>query len=269
MQNLNELIVLIKGAGEVASAIAHRLFRAHFKVVLTEIEKPLAVSRGTCYCEAVWDGDKTIEGITARLVPNTLEDIKNAWTNGTIPMLIDPEASIRESLKPDVFIDATMMKQKSAENIINYAPLVIGLGPGFCAGRDVHMVVETYQDNNLGRVILIGEALPNTGLPVEIGGLDKERVIWADSRGMFKTNKELGEMVESGETIGYLGKQELKAPLKGFLRGLIRSHVTVNKGAKLIEVDHINDPAIVNDIRNKMRAISGGVLEAIMLRFNV
>lgn len=269
MQNLSELTVLIKGAGEVASAIAHRLFRAHFKVVLTEIAKPLAVSRGTCYCEAVWDGDKTIEGITARLVPNTLEDIKKAWSLGIIPVLVDPSVLIKDILKPDVFIDATMTKKKTAESIIKYAPLVIGLGPGFYAGKDVHMVVETYQDNNLGRVILVGEALPNTGLPVEIGGLDKERVIWADSNGTFKSSRELGDTVEAGEVVGYLGKQELKAPLKGFLRGLIRSNVPVNKGAKLIEVDHINNPLIVNDIRNKMRAIAGGVLEAIMLRFNV
>jgi xanthine dehydrogenase accessory factor len=268
MRNLYELIVLIKGAGEVASGVAHRLHRSHLKVCMTEINFPLAVSRGTCFSEAVRDGTKTIEGVTCEHVSGSLPDINHAWTRGRIPVVVDPEAMIRFDLKPDVIVDATMTKKQNV-NMINDAPLVIGLGPGFHAGRDVHLVIETYHGNNLGRVIDDGEALKDNRLPVAVGGLGKERVIWAEHGGLFTTDKSIGEYVDSGEIIAYIGSKPVRAPLKGWLRGLLRSNVTVSTGAKLVEVDHINPDSVACDIRDKMRSIAGGVLEAIMIKSNI
>lgn len=268
MKKLHNLTVLIKGAGEVASGVAHRLHCAHFKVILTEIANPLAVSRGTSFCEAVWDCTKTIEGVTAELVSPDLKQIRNAWQNAIIPIVVDPEAKIRHTIKPDVIVDATMTKKKNL-TAINDAMLVIGLGPGFKAGENVHMVVETFHNNNLGKVILNGEALPDNGLPVEIGGLGKERVIWADFKGIFFTDKKIGDYADKGEVIGFIDKRPVKSPLKGWLRGLIRNNVPVRKGEKLIEIDQVNDNSIAWDIRSKMRSIGGGVLEAIMLNYNI
>lgn len=267
VKKLSELRVLIKGGGEVASGIAHRLHCSHFQVCLTEVASPLAVSRGTAFSEAVFDGVKTIEGVTAQLVPASPQQIYEAWQQGKIPIVIDPEASIRERIKPDVLVDAIMAKRNTGTRITD-APLVIGMGPGFYAGRDVHIVVETNHSNNLGRVILEGEAEKNTGNPVEIGGLTRERVIWAPQEGTFTTEKDIGDSVVGGEVVGWVEGSPLKAPISGVLRGLLRSGVRVSTGAKLIEVDPVNDRAICFVIRDKMRAIGGGVLEAIMLRFN-
>src|SRR4030042_6791533 len=111
MRKLSELIVLIKGGGEAASGIAHGLHRSHFRVCLTEIADPLAVSRGTAFSEAVFDGVKTIEGVTAELVSVSPEEIYRAWQQGNIPIVIDPEASVKEELQPDVLVDATMAKR--------------------------------------------------------------------------------------------------------------------------------------------------------------
>jgi xanthine dehydrogenase accessory factor len=267
MKNLNEMIVLIKGAGEVASGIAHRLHRSHFKVCMTEIEKPLAVSRGTCFSEAVWDGLKMIEGVTAERVDGNVKAVSDSWGKGSIPLVIDPGATIRFVLKPDVIIDATMTK-KTHENMINDAPLVIGIGPGFYVGRDAHLIVESFQNNDLGKVLFDGEALADNGQPVEIGGLGKERVIWASQDGLFTTDRSIGDNIEAGEIIARIGNLEITAPLKGWLRGLLRSDVTVSHATKLIEIDHVNTNTIACDIRNKMRAIAGGVLEAIMIQSN-
>jgi len=267
MRKLSELIVLIRGGGEVASGIAHRLHRSHFRVCLTEIANPLAVSRGTTFSEAVFDGVKTIEGVRGELVPTSLEEIHRVWRQGDIPIVIDPDVSIKHKLKPDVLVDATMAKRNTGTEITD-APLAIGMGLGFYAGRDVHIVVETNHSNNLGRVILEGEAERNTGTPVAIGGLTKERVVWAPEAGVFTSNREIGDSVVAGEVVGWVGDQPLEAPVSGMLRGLIRSGLRVPKGTKLIEVDPVNDKAVCYVIRDKMRAIGGGVLEAIMLKFN-
>jgi len=267
MRKLSELIVLIKGGGEVASGIAHRLRRSHFRVCLTEIAKPLAVSRGTAFSEAVFDEVKTIEGVTAELVSVSPEEIYRVWQQGNISIVIDPEASVKEKIQPDVLVDAIMAKRNIGTKITD-ASLVIGMGTGFYAGRDAHIVVETNQGNNLGRVILDGEAEENTGTPVAIGELARERVVWAPSPGIFTTDKEIGDSVITHQIIGWVGDQPLEAPISGMLRGLLRNGVRISKGSKLVEVDPINDRAVCYAIRDKMRAIAGGALEAIMLRVN-
>jgi len=267
MSKLSELIVLIRGAGEVASGIAHRLHRSNFRVCLTEIAAPRAVSRGTTFSEAVFDGAKTIEGVTAEIASTSLEDIRRVWERGNIPVVIDPDVSIKDQLKPDVLVDATMAKRNIGTKTTD-APLVIGMGTGFYAGKDVHIVVETNHSNNLGKVILEGEAEKDTGTPVAIGGLTKERVIWAPQAGTFTANLEIGDSVAALQTIAWVGDLPLEAPVSGVLRGLIRSGVRVSKGDKLVEIDPVNDRAICYAIRDKMRAIAGGVLEAILIRFN-
>ncbi len=261
------LRVLIKGGGEVASGVAHRLHRSHFRVCLSEIANPLAVSRGTAFSEAIFDGAKTIMGVTAERVPASLEEINLVWQRGSIPIIVDPEALIKDQLKPDVLIDAIMAK-RNTDTMITDAPLVIGLGPGFYAGRDVHIVVETSHGNNLGKVILDGEAEANTGTPVAVGGLTRERVVWAPRSGVFTTGKEIGDSVIAHQIIGWVDDQPVTAPLSGMLRGLLRNGVRVSKGNKLIEVDPVNDRAICNFIADKIRVIAEGVLNAIRLRFS-
>jgi xanthine dehydrogenase accessory factor len=271
VRKLSGLKVLIKGGGEVGSAIAHRLHRSHFRICITELADPLAVSRGTTYSEAVYDGMKTIEGVTAELtelVSGPADTVYSLWQEEKIPVLIDSCTVTKDMIEPDILIDAVMAKKNLGTNITD-APLVIGMGPGFIAGRDVHIVVETNHGNNLGRVIFDGEAESNTGEPVEIGRLTKERVIWAPCDGSFTANKKIGDHVTCEEVIGTIGNLSMKAPYSGMLRGIIRDNVRVLKGTKIIEIDPINDSAVCYVIRDKMRAIAGGVLEAIMAKFNI
>jgi xanthine dehydrogenase accessory factor len=254
--------VLIKGAGEVASGVAHHLHRNHFRVCLTEVAQPLAVCRGVTFSEAVFDGSKTIEGVTAELTAKSIEDINRVWAQGNIPLIVDPSASIIGLLRPEVLIDAIMGKRNTGTRLGD-APLVIGLGTGFYAGRDVHAVVETSHSHSLGKVILEGEAEANTGIPVAIGGLTKERVVWAPKAGVFTSKMEIGDSVTAGQTVGRISDRPVAAPIGGILRGLIRSGVKIARGDKLIEVDPVNGPAICSTIRDKVRVIAGGVLEAI------
>lgn len=251
----------------MASGVAYKLHRSGMRVCLTEVARPLAVCRGVAFSEAVFDGTKTIMGVTAERAEATVAAVEAVWERGNIAVIIDPATAIREPLKPDVLIDALMAKRNTGVRMLD-APLVIGLGPGFCAGRDVHLVVETSHEHHLGKVITDGEAAVNTGNPVIVGGLSRERVVWADQPGVFITNNQIGDVVVAGQVVGQVDGQPVAAPLGGMLRGLLRSGVPVVKGSKLIEVDQVNDPLICGFIADKIRAIADGVLAAIKLRYN-
>jgi len=263
---LSELVVLIKGGGEVASGVAHRLFRSHFKVCLTEVPHPRAVSRGASFSEAVYDDEKEIEGVVAKLVKSA-DEIPMVWKESKLPIIVDPETKIRDILHPDILIDAIMAKRNLGTKLTD-APLVIGLGPGFRAGKDVHIVIETNNSENLGKVILSGEAEKDTGIPIAIAGLTFQRVIHSPEDGLFVAHKEIGDMVTTGEVVASVGKQVVKAPISGRIRALLRSGIQVEKGTKLCEIDPEGSIEVCYSIRARMRAVAGGVLEAILVRFN-
>jgi len=265
-RNLNALVVLIRGGGEIASAVAHKLARSHFKICLTEIARPLAVSRMVAFSEAIYDGEKEIEGVVARRITST-EDVNSCWRENKIPILVDPEAKVRNRLHPDILIDAVMAKRNLGTKITD-APLVIGLGPGFQAGRDVHVVVETNNSENLGKVILEGEAEKDTGVPLVMEGLSAERVMHSPEDGLFLADQQIGDTVLTGETVASVAGKPVKSEIDGVIRALLRSNVEVRKGTKLGEVDPSGCQEHCYSIRPRMRAIAGGVLEAIMTHFN-
>ena len=263
---MSDLIILIKGGGEQASGVAHRLVRSHFRVCLTEISHPQAVRRGVAFCEAVYEGEKEVEGVVAKFISSP-DDIFQVWEEGKLPLLIDPEATVKDILKPDVLVDAILAK-KNLGTKMSDAPLVIGLGPGFQAGRDVRMVIETNRGHNLGRVIRRGEAEANTGIPGAIAGVSAERVLHAPKAGRFSTNKNIGDHIQAGEVVALVDGAPVKVLVGGVIRGLLKDGGEVHKGMKLGDVDPRGIEGHCYTISDKARAIAGGVLEAILSHFN-
>ena len=264
-RQLNDMVVLIKGGGEVASAVAHKLARSRFKVCLTEIPQPVAVSRGVTFCEAIYDGEIGVEGVVAKRITSA-EEITPTWKENKLPILVDPPARVNDWLHPDVIIDAIMAK-KNLNTKISDAPLVIGLGPGLYVGRDVHIVIETNNSENLGKVILSGEAKPDTGLPLNVGGFTEERVLRSPTSGRFRPAKKMGDLGAAGDTVAWVGDYPVKAKIDGVLRALIRDGLEVDEQAKLGEVDPRGSKELCYTIRPRMRTIAGGVLEAILMQF--
>ncbi|MDZ4245530.1 MAG: selenium-dependent molybdenum cofactor biosynthesis protein YqeB [Dehalococcoidia bacterium] len=261
-----DLTILVKGAGEIASGIAYKLAQSHFKICLTDLSKPMAVRREVSFCEAVYEGEKTVEGITARLIAS-FGEIEGCWRENKLPLLVDPRAEVRSRLKPDVVVDAIIAKKNVGTSITD-APLVIGVGPGFAAGVDVHVVVETNRGHNLGRIIRRGEAEKNTGIPGEIMGLTEERVIRSPSDGVFKTGKKIGDRAGKGEEIARVNGLPVIVNTEGILRGLLRDGTNVWKGMKVGDIDPRGVPEYCLLISDKSRTIAGGVLEAVLERFN-
>lgn len=265
-RRLSELVVLIRGAGEMATGVAHRLWGAHFFVCMTDIAGPLAIRRGVSFCEALYDDEKTVEGVTAKRIID-VEAIGPTWAKGKIPVLVDPDALVKEFLRPDVLVDAILAK-KNLGTRIRDAPLVIGLGPGFVAGKDVHVVVETNRGHNLGRLIWEGAAEPNTGIPGDIGGYTEERVLRAPETGRFEALKKIGDRIERDEPVARVNAVPMRSKIPGVLRGILRDGTQAHKGLKAGDVDPRGDPQACFTISDKARAVGGSVLEGILAVFN-
>ncbi|MBI4962240.1 MAG: EF2563 family selenium-dependent molybdenum hydroxylase system protein [Desulfomonile tiedjei] len=265
--NLFDLKIMIRGAGEMATGTACRLHRSGFyKILMTEVAQPLAVRRLVSFCDAVYQGTTTVEGVQAVAI-STPDQAVGLWNERLVPVLVDPKNNSRTAIKPDIIVDAILAKRNLGTGIGD-ATLVIGLGPGFCAGRDVHCVIETNRGHNLARPILDGEADPDTGIPGDIGGATTARVLRAPADGVFESDLEIGAFVKKGQTIGHVSGKRVTAGVGGVLRGLIRSSTPVNKGLKIGDVDPRENVQYCSTISEKARAIGGSVLEAILARFN-
>ena len=267
MCKLTEIVIVIKGAGEMASAVAWRLYMANFKkILMLETANPLAVRREVSFCEALHDGSQTVEGVKA-IMAGAIKDIHTAWEQGRIAVTADPQWRLLEQVRPKAVVDAILAKKNLGTRMMD-AELVIALGPGFNAGNDVHMVIETNRGHDLGRIITAGSAEANTGLPGAIAGFTEERVLWAPVAGHFKTTRSIGDLVIADEIIGTVAGQKVYSRINGVLRGLIRSETTVTRGLKIGDVDPRGQKQYCYTISEKARAIGGSVLEAVLRVFN-
>ena len=263
MKPLQERIIIMKGAGEMATGVACRLFRSGFRrILMLETPAPLAVRREVSFCEAVHDGLMSVEGITAVRINDGAECAK-VWDNGMIAVKVDPQGETVHRIQPDIFIDATIAKRNLGTAITD-APLVVALGPGFTAGTDCHVVVETNRGHNLGRLITEGQAEPNTGIPGDIAGFTRERVLRAPADGQFTSEKQIGDPVVKGAVIGQVGARTITATIDGILRGLIRPGSRVKTGLKIGDIDPRGDASYCHTISEKARSLGGSVLEAIL-----
>jgi xanthine dehydrogenase accessory factor len=255
-------VVIIRGGGDIGTGVAYRLCRSGFNVVITEIKNPLVIRRTVAFAQAVYEGHTTVEGITAIKARGTKE-IGTILGEGHVPVVIDPECTIARAVNAEVVVDATLAKRSTGMSR-DMAPLTIGLGPGYEAGKDVHAVIETNRGHNLGRVILEGCAEPNTGIPEAVLGYGEERVLRAPCDGTVRNVLAIGDQVRKGATVCYVLDEEVKAALSGVVRGLILNGITVNKGFKIGDIDPRGRKEYCYTISDKARAIGGGVLEAIL-----
>lgn len=258
-------LVVIKGAGDLATGCAWRLFRSGFGVVMTELPQPLVVRRTVSFAEAVYSGSMQVEGVESVLAENekkALEILKS----GRIPVLVDPEARVAGQTQPIALIDAVMAKRNTGTKI-NDAPLVIGLGPGFTAGVDVHAVVETQRGHNLGRVLYQGKAASNTGVPGAVMGFAAERLLRAPADGVVTPCRNIGECVAKGDTTAFIGSISVKAEISGVVRGMIKPGVWVARGTKIGDIDPRGLADYCYNISDKALAVGGGVLQAVSRHF--
>ena len=267
-------LVAVKGAGDLATGVIHRLSRAGFAVIATELPEPTVVRRTVAFAEAVTRGEMTVEDVSARLA-TSLQDIQATLAGGRVPIVVDPDGTLLRQMHPSVLIEATLSKYNSGVTMAD-APIVIALGPGYEAGKDVHAVIETKRGHNLGRVYLRGCAESNTGVPGAIGGYTIERLLRAPCAGALYGVRQIGDLVQAGETVAVVRTNEISdnetapvvATISGILRGLMRDGLHVSSGMKVGDIDPRAAREHCFTISDKSRAIAGGVLEAILYLLN-
>ena len=271
-------LIVVRGAGDLATGTIHRLKKAGFRLLVLEAEHPAAIRRQVALSEAVYTGSARVEDVEAVRMDVDLAEKKNRkelleqemeriWKKDGVPVLVDPAGLSIAALRPAVVVDAILAK-KNLGTTKEMAPLVIALGPGFTAGEDVDVVIETKRGHNLGRVIRSGSAVPNTGIPGIIGGYGKERVMHAQAEGILRNAASIGDIVEARAVIAEIetenGTVPVEASLSGLLRGLIRDGYPVTKGFKIADIDPRQEE-LQNcfTISDKARCIAGSVLEVI------
>lgn len=259
-------LILVRGGGDLATGTIHRLWSAGFPVLVLETEYPAAIRRQVSLCEAVYEGEACVEGMTGVHIQK-LEEAEEILCSGRVPVLVDAEGSCISRCQPAVVVDAILAK-KNLGTFRNMAPLTVALGPGFTAGEDVHVVIETMRGHNLGRIIRQGEALPNTKTPGLIGGYGAERVLHAGAEGIFRNVRKIGDFVQKGEVIACVqakqGDVPVKASLTGIIRGLLRDGYPVTEGFKIADIDpRRGELENCFTISDKARCIAGSVLEVI------
>lgn len=264
--DIGNLTVLIRGAGDVASGIGYRLYKCGFKVIFLEKGYPQVVRRKVSFAETVYDGECMVEGIKGKHTAS-VQSAFNLLEKGIIPVLIDPKGELIKEINPDILVDATIAKKNIGTNR-SMADLVIGVGPGFIANKDVDVIVESNRGHNLGRVLYEGMAEENTGIPGMINGYSQERVLRSNYDGYIHVLKDIGSKVNSGDVLATIDDHEVKSKIDGVVRGMIRNGYEVKKGMKIGDVDPRGDINNCYTISDKALAIGGGVLEAILFYLN-
>lgn len=249
--------IIVRGAGDIATGTILRLKRCGYSVAALETHAPTAIRRTISFCEAVYTGEMTVEGVAARLT-DTLPDAPTDW----IPILIDPEACILRKVRPAAVVDGILAK-RNLGTTMDMAPVTVALGPGFTARKDVHAVIETKRGHTLGRVIRSGSALPNTGIPGVVGGFGKERVIHAPVGGSIHILRDIGSKVEKGDSIACIDGTAISAPISGIVRGMLREGFPAPQGIKMADIDPRPDTDW-HTVSDKALAVAGGVLEALL-----
>lgn len=256
------MLTVIRGAGDIATGIALRLWRSGFAVVMTDLPRPTAIRRTVCFSQAIVLGRTKVEDVTA-VRAETAEEALALLEEGVIPVLPDPAGTYIPELRPDAVVDAILAKKNLGTKLTD-APAVVAVGPGFTAGVDCHAVVETMRGHTLGRVYYQGSALPNTGIPGLIGGFSGERVLRAPADGVFHQLRDIGAMVQEGDIVAEVEGLPMRCTLTGVLRGILADETPVFKGMKAGDVDPRGKKANCFTASDKALAVGGGVLEAVL-----
>lgn len=260
-ESVFDRLIIVRGAGDLATATVIRLHKSGFKVICLDIDRPTVIRRTVSFAQAMFDGETEVEDVKARRCD--AGEAMSVIARGIVPVVADPEGRCIGLYRPEVVVDAIIAKRNLGTRR-DMAPFTVAMGPGFTAGVDVDCVIETTRGHALGRLIYSGSAAPNTGIPGNIGGFTVERVIHSPCAGVFTACRKIGDIVSKGDVIAHVGDAEVRATLDGMIRGLLHDGLTVPEHFKIADIDPRGEKADYLTCSDKARALSGSVLEAVL-----
>jgi xanthine dehydrogenase accessory factor len=255
--------ILVRSASDVGSAVALRLRQAGHAVALHDDPRPPHPRRGMAFTDAWFEGACRLDGVQARLAPSSADLAALLEGGEALPATDAPFAEVLAALAPEVVVDARIHKHAASSPLRGLARVTVALGPGFVAGRDADLVVETAWGEDLGRVMREGAARAYAGEPRPLDGHGRDRYVYAGAAGLFRTRLAIGDAVRAGDLVASIGGTRLPAPLDGILRGLTHDGAEVRAGAKVVEVDPRGDPAAAFGVGERPGRIAAGVVAAV------
>ncbi|MEA2157390.1 MAG: xanthine dehydrogenase accessory factor [Solirubrobacteraceae bacterium] len=256
-------MVLVRGSGDVGSAVAHLLLRNGYGVVIHDADRPAAPRRGMAFTDAIFDGECTLDGVCGRRVEELIGLAEAIAERDGVRITTAGLGFVLAAVQPDVLVDARMRKHETPESQLDLAPLTIGLGPNFVAGETTHLAIETQWGDGLGTVVTAGTTRELAGEPRSFDGHARDRFVYAPVEGVLHTHAQIADRVRAGDVVATIGAERLLAPLDGILRGLTHDGVQVTRGTKVVEVDPRGDESAAFGLGERPLRIAEGVLAAI------
>jgi xanthine dehydrogenase accessory factor len=261
-----EQLVVVRGGGDLATGAAIALHRAGFPIIILELPAPLAVRRTVSFATAVIESSMSVDGVPARLATNPDESVLLAQRGEVAVMVSERLANFEPQAA--VVVDARMAKRNLGTDRDD-ARLVVALGPGFTAGVDCDVVIETKRGHRLGRGLWSGAAEPDSGVPGSIRGVTVDRVVRAPGSGIVDWSAAIGDVVTKGERLGTVGGRDVLAGTDGIVRGLISPGHDATLGLKIGDIDPRADRTACFEPSDKARLVGAGVLESILMWLNL
>ncbi|CAN5373707.1 hypothetical protein BH10PSE10_BH10PSE10_02090 [soil metagenome] len=253
---------VILGTNEIASAVAVRLHRAGFRVVLSHDPLPPVIRRKMAFHDALFDDDVTVEGIPAQRADTGLE-IRTALSQA--PGVIITELGLLDLIviqTIDILVDARMQKYLATPDLRRLARSAVGLGPGFAGDVNCDIAIET-RPGKAGQIIQQGYADEPDGVSHRLGSHWGERFVRSEFAGRWNTAIEIGTRVFKDFVVGHLGNTPIRAPFDGVLRGIVRDGTEVPAGVKLLEIDSRGRRAVWTGTDSRGQIIANAVTKAV------
>lgn len=257
-------LAIVLGTNEIATAVAVYLHRAQRAVVLALDPYPPVIRRALAFHDALYGEAKSVEGVHALRCDRITEIAATLATPAQVAITPLGLTDLLVLGAVEMIIDARMQKHTPRQDFRGLAPMVIGLGPGFCVGRNCDLAVET-KPLMIGVLVEGGETEPADGISEPLSGAGRERFVYAPFEGRWRTPFEIGRRVYKGMAIGHLDAERISAPIDGLLLGIARDGTEIPEGVKLLEIDPHIFRARHGQMDERPRLIAEATLRAVRI----
>ncbi|WP_296556980.1 hypothetical protein [Pigmentiphaga sp.] len=258
-------VAVVRGSNDIGSAVAHAMFSAGMVVVLHDTEMPAHGRRAMAFTDAFYAGSAFLDGVPAHHFTDIESICRSAGNVQVVMTTALPLLRLITALRSGIVVDARMRKRSIPDDERHLAPLLIGIGPGFNAGRNCSVAIESAWGQDLGKVIWEGPTATLAGEPQALNGAGRERYVYAPASGTWRTPCQVGQTVKPGQIVGYLGTTAVSAPIGGTLRGLAHDNAIATERQKVVEVDP-SPQASISGLGARPSVIARGVLNAATTR---
>lgn len=252
-------LAIVLGTNEIASAVAARLAREGYCVVMSHDPTFPVLRRGMSFHDALFDDRAELGGVVGRRAETALDLLRLFDQRGCVAVTRLPMADLVTLRVPEAIVDASLQRSVAAPDLRGFARLSVGLGPRFEAGRNCDVAIETQPATSSLSLSRDAE-----GHERQLGGVGRERFFFAPRSGIWRTPLDIGAKIYKGVVLGRQEGVAIVATMDGILRGVARDGAYAPIDAKLIEIDPRGRAACWTGTDDYGRAIAAATADAVI-----